>query len=599
MSSIVEDLRRQASKRRICLILGAGVSIATTGNAESASWVGLLRVGVQRCRELNTMAEDQATKALARVETGEADALIEVAEQITEALGGMGSGEYRRWLGETVGSLPILDRGLIQALERFGAIVVTTNYDTLFERVTDWESVEWRDRPACEAVLKGETRGVIHLHGVWNHPRGVVLGQKAYEEIRNDEFTQLVMRALRLSYVPVMVGFGAGIDDPNFGPFIAWAADVFRDSTSRIYRLVLESELPAPGPKRDEDPITQVSYGAAHADLAGFIRSLVEPEIQGPPVPPKPPPEPPPVPREPPTSPWPWLLGIVALVLAAGGMAWWFSQPEPTTVVSDTGREPEPEPEPESEEATTGSEARPADLPPPNPLVPEPTIVAQLVPTVSEAVVASSTLTLPLRISAGSDSFDVAAATAQLQIMQANASTLVIDLEPSGDNPATIDSGQSNATSWSARLDRTQLRALRSSPSLVVVVPQAAARAELRSSAFTLPPSLFARRPTPSTTGGEAQTTSECTDAAPCPCPSAIRGALRNELPNTGQTHTAKLTIVVDEHGAATARRRRGTTTSEDDIAQATTELRGVSRSAIRNNAGGKLPCSFSYDWQR
>lgn len=57
-----------------------------------------------------------------------------------------------------------------------------------------------------------------------------------------DEHAQTVQRALRMTKSLLFVGFGGGLDDPNFGALLRWTCAVFRESEYRHYRLVLDSE---------------------------------------------------------------------------------------------------------------------------------------------------------------------------------------------------------------------------------------------------------------------------------------------------------------------------------------------------------------------
>jgi hypothetical protein len=47
---LIDDLRGEIAANRCIVILGAGVAIYSTNNAPCASWTGLLRDGVERCR---------------------------------------------------------------------------------------------------------------------------------------------------------------------------------------------------------------------------------------------------------------------------------------------------------------------------------------------------------------------------------------------------------------------------------------------------------------------------------------------------------------------------------------------------------------------
>src|ERR1035438_5952733 len=47
------DLRELVTRRRILVIVGAGVSISATKNAPASSWPGLLTLGAAHCRKVN------------------------------------------------------------------------------------------------------------------------------------------------------------------------------------------------------------------------------------------------------------------------------------------------------------------------------------------------------------------------------------------------------------------------------------------------------------------------------------------------------------------------------------------------------------------
>ena len=49
---LIDDLKRQIANGQAIAIVGAGVSMGATGNAPTASWVGLLKHGIARCEEL-------------------------------------------------------------------------------------------------------------------------------------------------------------------------------------------------------------------------------------------------------------------------------------------------------------------------------------------------------------------------------------------------------------------------------------------------------------------------------------------------------------------------------------------------------------------
>ena len=208
---------------------------------------------------------------------GDVESWLAVAEQVTIRLGEHAGGEFRRWLHETVGALQIADgqRGLLEALVGLDVPICTTGSDGLIDEVAGVDAVTWRDGPRAQMVLRGDDAGIIHLHGHWRDP-SVVLGVRSYSTVLASGSAQAMLRALGTMRSLVLVGFSAGLDDPNFGALRAWMAQTWPDSEYRHYRLVSESEHEAvlADPTPDGERIQPVVYGGGHGDLEGFLRGL-------------------------------------------------------------------------------------------------------------------------------------------------------------------------------------------------------------------------------------------------------------------------------------------------------------------------------------
>jgi hypothetical protein len=50
-------------------------------------------------------------------------------------------------------------------LFEWGALISTTNYDTLITQQTGLEAITWRDREWLVQFHQGERKAVLHLHG--------------------------------------------------------------------------------------------------------------------------------------------------------------------------------------------------------------------------------------------------------------------------------------------------------------------------------------------------------------------------------------------------------------------------------------------------
>src|SRR6202035_4111425 len=106
---------------RVLVISGAGVSIAATERNPVASWLGLLRNGVEYCAtHCPGLPDGWAGRMQAQLDNGDVVELVSVAEDLSARLGFPDGGEYARWLTETVGSLRVKSPQLIKALGEIG-----------------------------------------------------------------------------------------------------------------------------------------------------------------------------------------------------------------------------------------------------------------------------------------------------------------------------------------------------------------------------------------------------------------------------------------------------------------------------------------------
>ena len=274
-----EDLRRLIAEQQVLVIVGSGVSIAATHNAAAASWSGLLQLGVQQCGKLHPQPDAAWTKReqrlQAEIDSGELADMLGAAEKIAQKLGAPNGPEFRLWLEETVGALPLHDLSLLEALRDLDLPLATTNYDDLLTRITGRPAVTWREPAKVSRILQGQAEGILHLHGHWEQPDSVVLGIRAYEQVRQAPHTQAVIRALAMTKSLLFIGCGDGLSDPNFRPFLSWLGDVNAQNLGRHFRLARNHEVAEL--QRDhplEQRIFVLPYGAQHADLAGFLRAL-------------------------------------------------------------------------------------------------------------------------------------------------------------------------------------------------------------------------------------------------------------------------------------------------------------------------------------
>ena len=276
MASLLDELKSEIAKGHVTAIVGAGVSTGATKGDPLASWTGLLKNGVDRCVEVcQPLPAGWEERRKGEIASYDLDELLSAAENVSRKLGAPTGGEYRSWLRDTVGSLRLQDGTVIEALRGLGVALATTNYDGLLDDPPTLPPVTWREGARVERVVRGDDRGVLHLHGYWDEPESVILGIRSYEQVLGDAHAQALQQALRTTRTLLFVGCGDGLADPNFSALRQWSRRVFKDSEYRHFRLCLDSELVALRKEHaPEERIFPLAYGARHGELAGFLRGL-------------------------------------------------------------------------------------------------------------------------------------------------------------------------------------------------------------------------------------------------------------------------------------------------------------------------------------
>ena len=60
-------------------------------------------------------------------------------------------------------------------LQRAGALLLTTNYDSLLTDITGLPPVTWEEHAEFLQVMNRQRPGILHIHGHWQRPSSVVL----------------------------------------------------------------------------------------------------------------------------------------------------------------------------------------------------------------------------------------------------------------------------------------------------------------------------------------------------------------------------------------------------------------------------------------
>jgi parallel beta-helix repeat protein len=281
----IEKLKEDIARGRVLIIAGTGVSIAACGDQKIeghpvASWVGLLQHGLEECKRRKLVDEKAAKIFDAQIESGDTEFLVSAAEGISARLSKW-SGVFRGWLQDTVGALEPKHPEILESLANLPCVIVTLNYDGLFEKATARrEAVTWLRPDKVQKVVSGDLRNAIfHLHGYFDEPDSVVLGFASYAKVASDAHTSAILRSFPLTKTLLFVGCGGTVKDPNFSRLVEWAKDALKDVPPRHVLLCREEELDAQGADLGSAPwLEALAYGKGYEQLAPFLDRLAPPE---------------------------------------------------------------------------------------------------------------------------------------------------------------------------------------------------------------------------------------------------------------------------------------------------------------------------------
>lgn len=279
--ALKSELADQIAKKRALVVVGTGVSLASTGGNALASWRGLIANGVKRCLDRGICSSEQATTYNALLNSDLNDLLI-VANQVSTRLGWTRTREepcdreWNKWLRATVGALHAEQPELIQAIRDLGVPIATLNYDGLLTKVTGRKPITWMDADRWLPVLRGEDEAILHLHGHWDEPHSVVLGISSYEALIGKKLAQHLQQALATFHSLVFIGCSGTMGDPNFSKLIDWMSDLLRGTEHNHYLLLPESEdLPLAHCILNNAGILPLRYGPSHTALLPYLQAVL------------------------------------------------------------------------------------------------------------------------------------------------------------------------------------------------------------------------------------------------------------------------------------------------------------------------------------
>ncbi|MFD5845682.1 SIR2 family protein [Streptomyces chartreusis] len=277
-AEIVESLRRDDT----VFIIGAGVSILASEAAPTASWIGLIEDGMTLCVDLDpSLGKRWISEQKRELRRGETASMTGVAQSVESELKKHPGNYYAKWLSTAFRDMPVKRPGILQVLADSGSPLFTTNYDTLLESVSGRIATTWQNVAEIQEELSNPGRYVVHLHGQWRAPDSVVFGYESYAKVIGDSASQALIRAMATVKSIVFVGFGKGLEDPNFSALTTWLTSVLPTGKNAPIALVRSQDHAKLQGKYRQAGINVVSYGSEYQDLELYIADLAN-EAKGP-----------------------------------------------------------------------------------------------------------------------------------------------------------------------------------------------------------------------------------------------------------------------------------------------------------------------------
>ncbi len=265
---------------RLVVVVGAGISLGATG-LPHASWTGLLKHGI------NYLVQGQIQKQWGiRLEQSLEESFspfnlkktLQHAELVEQALNTPDPTAFAEWLTSGFSSFKAKENrqdtlDALRDLQEAGALILTTNYDSLLSDITHSPPVTWEEHHDFLRVMTRQKPGILHVHGHWQRPSSIVLGRSSYDRVVADDDFQQLFSSLWLEYSWLYVGCGDGLDDPNLGRLLEWGKR-WGESAMPDYFLAREDKAEEIE-SRAEKPKNLASIGySSYDDLPHILRSL-------------------------------------------------------------------------------------------------------------------------------------------------------------------------------------------------------------------------------------------------------------------------------------------------------------------------------------
>ncbi|NXF98747.1 F118A protein, partial [Sakesphorus luctuosus] len=281
----------QKQPQELLAVLGTGVSAAVApGVPALCSWRGCIEAVLAAAEELDVLHPDDLAKFHSKV-AKERDLLVVARDLIREmspCTGNTKPNFFQDCLMEVFDNLeqhiqnPVVLQSILRLMER-GTMVLTTKYDNLLEifgqqQGKPMESLDLKDKDKVLQWARGHVKyGVLHIHGLYTDPCGMVLDPLGYKDVTYDPQVMgcEVLQNLYCTKSFLFLGCGETLRDQIFQALFLYTVKnkvdlehcmlVLKENEDHLFKLQADMLLHG---------IKVVSYGDCFQQFPEYVQDL-------------------------------------------------------------------------------------------------------------------------------------------------------------------------------------------------------------------------------------------------------------------------------------------------------------------------------------